>query len=289
MSARACPACGATRARAAGEKSAYALVRCAGCGTLHTADIPTSESLHELYAGYYGEANLHPPAFVEKRLDEIASGFAPYRKTNRLLDVGFGAGTLMEAARRAGWTTSGTEVSEAAVASARSRGFDVSHGTLADAKYPDGAFDVVTLVEVLEHLIEPLALVEEVKRVLRPGGLLWATTPHGRGISARLLGPQWSVVSPPEHIQLFSRNGMRALLRRAGFREVRLATHGVNPYEIVNHYRGRDVAACDRVGTSYELNEFLTASPSRRMIKQAANGMLSVLRLGDSLKVHATT
>lgn len=284
---RACPACDTNGGRPAGKKSSYALVRCARCGTLHTSEMPTSESLHSLYAEYYGEENLKVPAFVEARLDEIARGFDPYRRTNRLLDVGFGAGTLMEAARRAGWTTCGTEVSEAAVARAASRGFDVARGTLAEVSHPSATFDVVTAVEVLEHLTDPFSLLEEIQRVLRPGGLLWATTPHGRGISARLLGVNWSVVSPPEHIQLFTTRGMRMLLRRAGFRDVHLAVHGVNPYEIVNHFRGRGVASCDRVGTSYELNEFFSTRPSRRIVKQGVNAVLSALRLGDSLKVHA--
>jgi 2-polyprenyl-3-methyl-5-hydroxy-6-metoxy-1,4-benzoquinol methylase len=285
---RPCPACGAARGKSVGEKSAYVMLRCASCATLHTSVMPTSESLHDLYAAYYGEANLTAPDFVEARLGEIARSFIPYRQNGKLLDVGFGAGTLMEAARRAGWQPSGTEVSEAAVESAAARGFDVAQGHLADVHYPDASFDVVTAVEVLEHLTDPLALLVEIRRILRPGGLLWATTPHGRGLSARLLRTHWSVVSPPEHIQLFSMPGMRTLLRRAGYGDVRLAAHGVNPFEIVTHLRGRDLAANDRVGTSYELNEYLSTRPSRRAAKRAANAVLSALRLGDSLKVHAT-
>lgn len=280
---RPCPACGAADGRPFGVKDAYALVRCRACATLHTADVPSSEALHDTYASYYGEGNLTVPAFVEVRLDEIVGTFADFRRSKRLLDVGFGAGTMLHAARRAGWTASGVEVSEPAVAHARGQGFDVTQGSLADARYPDGAFDVVAAVEVLEHLTDPLALLREVARVLRPGGLFWATTPHGRGLSARILGTRWSVVSPPEHIQLFSMRGMRTLLQRAGYGGVRLAAHGVNPYELL----GRSTSAADRVETSYELNEYFSTRPSRRMVKQSVNAVLSTLRLGDSLKVRA--
>lgn len=284
---RPCPGCGASAARDAGAKDGHALVRCRGCGTLFTALLPTSESLHEYYGQYYGDSNLSVPEFVTRRLDDIVAGFAAHRQTNRLLDVGCGAATLLEAARRAGWETEGTEVSEAAVMNARGRGFTVFFGGLAEAQLPPARFDVVTVVEVLEHLLDPLSLLHEVRRILRPGGLVWATTPHGRGISARLLRSAWSVVSPPEHIQLFSARGVRALFHRAGFSEVRIAAHGVNPVEIVRHFRGDEVMPSQRVESAYALNERLSASRSRRAVKAAANSLLSMLRLGDSLKVSA--
>ncbi|MDQ3281902.1 MAG: methyltransferase domain-containing protein, partial [Acidobacteriota bacterium] len=154
-----------------------------------------------------------------------------------------------------------------------------------------GSFDYVVSLDVLGHVEfgEKDAVLAEAARVLRPGGLLWATTPHGRGISARLLRERWSVVSPPEHIQLFSMRGMRRLLERAGFRDVRLAAHGVNPYEIVHTLRSRGTTSCDRVETGYALNAFMSERPARRVLKGAINAALSTTRLGDSLKVYATT
>lgn len=288
MGSRPCPACGDASGRSAGEKSSHELVRCRACGTLHTAHTPQSESLQAFYDGYYADANLDTPAFLHTRLDEIVRGFAAHRREGRLLDVGFGAGALLDAARRAGWTASGTEISETALVSAAARGLDVSRGTLEEVRYPSGTFDVVTAVELLEHVLDPLALLIEIRRVLRPGGMLWATTPHGRGISARLLGIRWSVVAPPEHMQLFSIRGMHALLRRAGYRDVALAAHGVNPYEIAGQVlRRREPAGTIPVATNCRLNESFSTTRSRRWIKRVANTTLSVLRLGDSLKVRA--
>jgi 2-polyprenyl-3-methyl-5-hydroxy-6-metoxy-1,4-benzoquinol methylase len=287
--ARPCPACGAETPRDAGTKDSWLLVRCRSCQTLFTAELPSSETLHEYYGHYYGQANLSPPAFVARRLDEITGGFAPHRQNGRLLDVGCGAAMLLEAARRGGWTAEGTEVSEVAVANARERGFNVFLGGLAQAQFPTGHYDVVTAVEVLEHVLDPSSLLREMARILRRDGLLWITTPHSRGISARLLGTSWSVVSPPEHVQLFSARGLKHLLGVSGFDRVRIAAHGVNPIEIVRHFHnGANVAANDRLGAGYELNEQLSASPSRRILKRALNAVLSGTRLGDSLKIYAT-
>jgi SAM-dependent methyltransferase len=208
---RVCPACGSESGRERGSKQGFALASCTACATLYTSELPAPYD----YDGYYGAHNLDVPAFVHRRHAQIVRGFAPYRRTGRLLDVGFGAGSVMEVARAAGWVAQGVEIAHEAVEHARSLGLEVFHGELAAARYPANHFDVAVAVEVLEHVPDPRALLLEIARVLRPGGLLWATTPHARGASARLLGTGWSLVAPPDHLQLFSRRGVKLLLRQS--------------------------------------------------------------------------
>jgi len=275
-----------------GIKSGFHVSSCSRCRTLYTARLPEAE-VAEDYDSYYCEQNLSVPAFIHERLDQIIAPLAAYRQNGRLLDVGFGAGTLLEAARRAGWEARGIEVSQSAVEHVRGLGFDVFCGTLEEAQYPDAYFDVATASEVLEHVPDPQPVLNEIARVLRPGGLLWATTPHGRGMSAHLLKLRWSAVSPPEHLQLFSVGGIKRMLARAGFRRVRVATEGVNPYELLQAWRGTKPQGAGgeqsnaRVESSYQLNEALMASPSRRLLKSALNNLLNLGRIGDSLKIWA--
>jgi hypothetical protein len=127
---------------------------------------------------------------------------------------------------------------------------------------------------------------------MRPGGLLWATTPNGRGFSARTLGLKWSAVSPPEHLHLFSRGAIESLLTETGFVRARVVTEGFNPFEIVGALRGRPApsvhaASNARVQSGYELNAFLTEGGARRAVKGFANGVLRLCGLGDSLKIRA--
>ena len=306
---RPCPACGHVPGVVRGEKNGFPLLACRSCATIYTAHLPSIDQSQD-YDGYYTPENLTVAAFIEKHLDEIVSTFEPYRKNNRVLDVGCGAGTFLEAAGRAGWKAIGVEVSRTASEHIRQRGFEVFCGELQQANYPHDHFDVVIASEVLEHVPDPRTMIEEIARVLRPGGLLWATTPHGRGISARLLGSKWSIVCPPEHLQLFSVASMKKLLGSAGFRKVSVATHGTNPFEILHSLRhgAKGVAAdngagrsdegdqggagesrenFNRVESSYQLNEFLSDSPFRRFLKGTLNGLLNVGRIGDSLKIRA--
>lgn len=290
---RACVACGSSQARPLGVKNEFEVVKCRGCDTVYTPYSPWYSSAL-FYTGFYLNADeLSPPAFVNARLEEITAEFAPYRRENRLLDVGCGAGNLLQAARKNGWNARGLDVSAGAVKHVRGLGFEVFEGELQDAGFPSGHFDVVTAAELLEHLFDPRPLLREVARILRPGGLFWTTTPHARGLSGRLLGLQWRCVWPPEHLQLFSIRGLKQLLGDAGFRQLRIKTTGGNPIEIFHAMGGAKSAPktvdqhFDRVTTSYQLNESMMKSRSRRALKNTVNGVLNLSRLGDSLKVFA--
>jgi SAM-dependent methyltransferase len=290
---RACVACGSKNASSLGVKNELEIVSCRECRTLYTPYSPWYSSSY-FYLGYYLKPEeVETPAFVKQRLEEITGEFTPYRQTGRLLDLGCGAGDLLQAARKHGWQAQGIDVSSHATKHVRELGFEVFEGELKDAAFPAAHFDVITAAELLEHIFDPHALVEEVARILRPGGLFWVTTPHARGLSARVLGLKWRCIWPPEHLQLFSEGGLKALLRDAGFSKIRVDTTGGNPLEIWNAMGGMKEAPkasdqqFDRVLTNYQLNESLMKSRSRRALKSTVNGFLNLSRLGDSMKVFA--
>lgn len=290
---RPCPGCAASSARSWGHKNGFDLLYCPRCHTVFTDHLPVAEE-EQPYDNYYRPDNLEKPNFLNRRLDELMGGFASFRQSGRLLDIGCGGGEWLRAARRAGWQAQGLEISAPAVKYLREQDFEIFHGFLEDAVYPDAHFDMVLAIEVLEHVPDAGGILREVARILRPGGVLWATTPHGNGISARLLRENWSIVAPPEHLQLFGKSGMQQMLRNAGFSQASVQTQGTNPFELVHGLRkpkasknNEGKTTFNRVQTSYQLNEFLTEKPSLRLLKNALNGALSATQLGDSLKIRA--
>ena len=291
---RHCPACHSTGGRRRGPKHHFEMmITCETCGTLYAEWLPDKTEAVD-YDAYYTSSNLAVSPFISKRVEEIVSGFSAYRETNRLLEIGFGSGAMLRAAARAGWSAEGVEVSRTAVEHVRKDGLKVFCGELSEAGYSSGHFDVVIASELLEHVSEPQDMVAEIARILRPGGLLWATTPHIQGLSSRLLGLHWTTVSP-DHLHLFSRAGITRLLRSVGFRQVRIETRGVNPFELWQALLHRDeflnadqhTAIGDRVNSGCHLNEALGKSGPRRAFRKLVNGLLRLSRLGDSLKVWA--
>jgi hypothetical protein len=128
---------------------------------------------------------------------------------------------------------------------------------------------------------------------LRPGGLFWATTPSAGGLSFKLTGLDWTIICPPEHLQLFSKKAIRLIMKKAGFSQVKIQTSGFNPFEVIERFRSRLGAGGEkeeifnRVETGYALNESLTKSPVRQKIKNLLNGTLDFCGVGDSLKIKA--
>ena len=110
----------------------------------------------------------------------------------------------------------------------RQRGLEVHRGELFDAAYPDETFDVVYMSEVIEHIVEPIPLLEEIHRVLRPGGIALLGTGNAQSWSARLRGRDWDyyLFGGHLHIRFYGPKSARVLAERAGFASVECRTRG---------------------------------------------------------------
>lgn len=144
----------------------------------------------------------------------------------RVLDIGCGDGNFLKIARILGYQAEGLEFDAQAVAAARGEGLDVHLGGLPDSGLQSASYDAVTLSQVIEHVHDPLASLQEAARLLRPGGMLWVATPNIDAKAHRTYGPHWRGLEPPRHLVLFSAIALRRALAEAGFRDVRLLPAG---------------------------------------------------------------
>lgn len=138
-----------------------------------------------------------------------------------LLDVGFGDGAFLERARSAGWQVTGVDFDPATVEAARKRGLDVYEGALDSLGGGAGPYDVITLSHVIEHVHDPRALVREIVRRLKPGGLAWIETPNLASSGHRRFGAAWRGLEPPRHLVLFDWDSLEGLLRAEGLGDIR--------------------------------------------------------------------
>ncbi len=280
---RPCPACGAGLAAGFTKDSlAYGLCP-AGDGAF--AEVPPGG---DSYDDYLPALTRVLPEATRRRYRELLASFGPYRRGGRLLDVGCGGGFFVREAAAAGFSAEGTEVSAAAAEFARGMGVRVHLGTLASSGLAPGAFDVVTLFEVVEHLATPAALVAEAAALLRPGGLLYLTTPNYGSLSRRLLGARWSLISR-QHPSLFAARGLAALCRRAGLEPVRIGSRNILPHEIAGAFRRRrgGPPPASRMPRTVALQAFLEERPALRAGKRLLNLVLSAGGLGDTLILRA--
>ena len=140
----------------------------------------------------------------------------PPGKGRKLLDVGSGSGDFLLRMRARGWTVLGVEPDPVAAAAARAKDLDVRDGMLADAEFPDDTFDAIVLSHVIEHVHDPIALLRECGRVLRPGGVLVLMTPNLTSVGHRRFGADWRGLEPPRHLHVFSVGSLAACARAVG-------------------------------------------------------------------------
>ncbi len=137
-----------------------------------------------------------------------------------VLDVGCGVGHLISALADREVPAVGLDVSDEALATARSdrRVVTVRHDANEPWPFPDGSFAAVTMIDVLEHFPAFDAVLEDCRRVLRPGGSLFIVTVNYQSILRLLLGRKWGALKDPEHVRYFTRPSLEEGLDRHGFR-----------------------------------------------------------------------
>jgi SAM-dependent methyltransferase len=200
------------------------ILRCRACGHGFVAEAPPAERIAGAYAEAADPVSLREEAGQVATAHRDLAAIERHVAPGRLLDVGCWTGSFLVAARERDWDGLGVEPSRWAAERARARGVEVRVGTLEDARLPEGAFRLVVMADVLEHLADPAAAVRTARRALEPGGALFVAGPDAGSALARLLGRHWWSVLPM-HLQHFTRGSMRLLLERNGFRVVRVTTH----------------------------------------------------------------
>jgi 2-polyprenyl-3-methyl-5-hydroxy-6-metoxy-1,4-benzoquinol methylase len=243
--------------------------------------VPTDSELQAHYRDY-GHSWQDSP-ITRKRYAELLDGFETARKTARILDFGCGAGYFLEAARARGWEAYGTEYSGHALELAREKGLNVVEAPLGGDAFAPGFFDVITAFEVFEHVRDPRTEASTVSHLVRPGGLLYCTTPNFNALSRRLLGARWGVISYPEHLCYFTPRTLRYWLRGHGFTAESIRSTGISP-ACLREAISSSPSTTPPAAADQRLREVTEASSALRLSKQGINGVLSLLAIGDTLK-----
>jgi 2-polyprenyl-3-methyl-5-hydroxy-6-metoxy-1,4-benzoquinol methylase len=154
----------------------------------------------------------------------------------RLLDVGCDTGLfLASAAKHFGIIPVGIDVSRHAVMAAARHGIEVHHTDLEVAPEHLNDFSVITAIDVIEHVTNPRAFLQEIRRRLRPGGVTYLETPNIRSIIYRLAHILYRITAgrpqqtfdrlfPPQHAQYFTCKGLTALAHDSGLEVIDLDT-----------------------------------------------------------------
>lgn len=214
----------------------YAVFTCDACHADFVYPSPDPEYLKEFYGreewfeggetGGYSNYDEQTRSSVEA----LASLFDRKDSAPRsVLDIGCGYGTHLQLAHERGWTCTGVEISGHARAIAQKR--LEPHGVVVASisELPEGSFDLILLLDVIEHLADPYPLFEELleKHVLTGSSRIVVTTPNAGSDEAIANPAGWQFRHPPSHLTYYSAKSMSTLFRRLGFTQFEVS--GLHP------------------------------------------------------------
>lgn len=135
----------------------------------------------------------------------------------KVLDIGTAGGAFLEAAKQYGFDAYGMEPSQDLVARGKARGLKIEQGTIESHSFTNGSFDMVCLWDVIEHLPDPKYALTEIRKLLKPDGILLINFPDIGTLQARLAGKKfWWFLSV--HLHHFTRKSMQDICLRTGFK-----------------------------------------------------------------------
>jgi len=204
----------------------FRFVRCASCGHVYLSPRPSPADLGVIYPAHY--YTLAGTGSLVAKLRRIWEGkkVNVYRDAlgagpKRILDVGCGDGRFLQVLHDFGsreWELVGVDFDPLAVERCRARGFTAHQKRVEDMVAEDGTFDAVVMLQLIEHVEDPVAIARRVFALLRKGGIFVVETPNLAGWDYALFRKRWwGHYHFPRHWNLFSRESLERMLRDAGF------------------------------------------------------------------------
>jgi 2-polyprenyl-3-methyl-5-hydroxy-6-metoxy-1,4-benzoquinol methylase len=219
------------------------IVSCKNCGFAFLQFIPKSSNIHKLYnknyydnegiygyrAGFYQEEKSY---MFMPRLEWVNKS-AIYGEDRRLLDIGCGDGEFLSYAKKSGWKVCGVEISKEGYDLSVKKGIEVYNEELKKISFDDNFFHAITLWDVLEHYISPRDELREIYRILKPGGMVFISTPNHK--KAKVLGRNWLGYNASyEHLSYFEASTLAQMLIDIGFKIDTSFSHENNDWNFNN-------------------------------------------------------
>jgi SAM-dependent methyltransferase len=230
-----CPLCGAHDRRVIAREWGLGIVQCAVCALVyvsprlrHSEDNYRTDAAakRQKYGRILAGEVPHPR---DGNYEEHWRTLARVKPAGRLLDVGSHLGFFLRLGRGKRWILRGVEPSaQSARIGSEAFGLDIEPGYLEDVNFPPDSFDIITLVDVFEHVVEPRRLLAEVRRVLAPGGIVFIKVPNARYNLLKLFVlRKWlrraghDIFDSREHVVHYTASTLTRMLVENGFGRVR--------------------------------------------------------------------
>lgn len=202
----------------------YRINECLECGFVYSSPVLSEEAVRRLY-----NAADASPCTDQTSDQSISVNMRRYVqrlmrhsgiRSGRLLDIGCGCGHLLRAAQGLGLEAQGIDPSQDAVQTACGQGCAALHGNYTAESFPENHFDLVSVIHVIDHVLDPLGLLRNVRRHLRPGGAVLVATHNIASLLARITGDRFLAYNI-QHITYYTPASLDRMIAAAGLKPVK--------------------------------------------------------------------
>lgn len=277
-----CPLCDSVSINKLSGYEQHHLLKCQSCKFVFCEPIPTERELEKHYENYGRNDYLSP--LTIKRYHEILDSFEPYRKTNKLIDVGCGIGYFLEEAKKRGWEVYGTEFTDEAIEICSKKGIKMNKGVLNPNNYTSQEFDVITSFEVIEHINNPQEELAHFYEILRKGGLVYCTTPNFNSLLRYRLKEKYNVLCYPEHLSYYTPKTLKYVFEKEGFRTKSIKATGISLTRLKTSKSTSNQELISKTSDDEVIRNRFENNVILKILKKSINCFLTVFGVGDALK-----
>jgi SAM-dependent methyltransferase len=224
-----CPLCGGNKlrtiyadARDPITRDSFPVVECTVCHMVHTAGVP--DCLDRFYPARYRAYGPIVTRFLDALYNLRVSRWARLKAGGgSILEIGCGSGLMLAAFKRRGWRVLGIERNENAAEIGRHSHHVEIVSNPVETLPLDAQFDLIIMFQVLEHVRDPIRLLNECAKRLSPKGYLLANVPNFSSWQSKFAEATWFHLDVPRHLNHFTPQTLDAALERAGLRLAHLS------------------------------------------------------------------
>jgi len=215
------------------QKQGTKYYKCSNCNLIQQLLIPEKNIINNIYDGnevYFLNdnkgLNLKEATTIAYKQYFFYSIMKPYLKNKniKILDIGAGTGLLLKLLKSKQYNNlEGVELSRWACNIAKNEfNLNVKNINIEEADFSINHFDLIIANHILEHLLKPINIFNKINSFLKPGGILFLSTPNGTCLNFRLVKKKWRHLIPNEHIFLFNEKSLKLFLKKTNFKLLEL-------------------------------------------------------------------
>lgn len=259
-------------------KEEFTIVKCEKCGFRFTNPRPAEHEIGKYYQSEEYISHSNTSKGIVNRLYQMVRKHTLKKKLKlvnslskkgAILDIGCGTGNFLDTCKQDGWSATGIEPDPKARQFAKENyGLDVREEA-ALSNLPSSSYEIITMWHVLEHVHRLNERVEELKRLLKPGGTIIIAVPNSSSKDAEMYGPYWAAWDVPRHLYHFTPKDIETLFHNHGLR-----VQKVLPMPFDSYY------------VSMLSEKYRTGSP--KLIRAAISGLRSNMAASSTGKTYSS-